>query len=559
MKRKEPQQNNKSNSEEVMESERLENPKKIQKQDPIQKEQKYDRQLRLWGNDGQHSLEHANICVINATATATETLKCLVLPGISKYYIVDDALVSNDDLSSNFFVDTSSEGKPRAQVACELLQELNPDSHGKWIKEKAVCLLDNDPEFFSSFTAVVCSRVSEHDILKISHYLWEHDIPLFIVDSIGMFGYLRIVLQEHAVVKAHPDNTLADLRLDQPFPELVEYCNSMDLAKMDNLEHSHTPYLVILYKAMKQWQQQSGLKWPANYKEKCQIKEVVKGLILKNEDGVPLQEENFEEALINVNNGFSATHITSGVKELFENPIANHPLKSRRNPKFWILLRALKEFATQNGVLPLRGSLPDMFSDSIRYIELQNIYKSKAESDVQQVEELVRESLIDLQLPMEYITREEIQTFCRNSAFLHVQYGLSYHDEICQSLVEHKIQETLLSHQDDGGLNVYLCFRGLHAFLNKSGNTVVQPEERNFYYTAIDEVMKSCGVDHLEKPKRTIEEMLRGNLAEFHAMASVMGGIAAQEVIKIVTSQFVPVDNTLVMNNIESVTVSIKL
>ena len=71
MKRKEPNQNNQNNSE-VME---CENPKKIQRQDPIQKEQKYDRQLRLWGNDGQYALEHANICVINATATATETLK----------------------------------------------------------------------------------------------------------------------------------------------------------------------------------------------------------------------------------------------------------------------------------------------------------------------------------------------------------------------------------------------------------------------------------------------------------------------------------------------------
>ena len=547
MKRKEP---NSINNSQVME---CENPKKIQRQDPIQKEQKYDRQLRLWGNDGQYSLEHANICVINATATATETLKCLVLPGVSKFYIVDDCLVTSEDLSNNFFVEPLSVGKPRAQVTCELLQELNPDSHGRWIKDKAISLLDNDPEFFSNFTAVVCSRVSEHDLLKLSHHLWEHHIPLLIADSVGMFGYLRIVVKEHVIIKAHPDNTLPDLRLDQPFPELVEYCNSMDLGVMDNLEHSHTPYLIILYKALELWQQQTGLKWPSNYKEKCQIKEIVKSLNLKNADGVPLPEENFEEALTNVNNVFSPTRIPSVVTDLFKNPMANHPLKSKKNPKFWILVRSLKEFANQHNVLPLRGSLPDMFSDSKRYIELQNIYKNKAESDIQRVEELVQEALLDMQLPKEFISKEEIQTFCRNSAFLQIQCGFPYHDEIRQSLAEHKILETLVNHKDNGS-DLYLCFRGLHAFLDKS-----DAQEKSYFASTVEEVMKSCGADEFEVPMKFIEEMLRGNIAEFHVMAAVMGGIVAQEVIKILTGQFLPVDNTLIVNNVESQTISMKL
>ncbi len=29
---------------------------------------KYDRQLRLWGNHGQNSLEKSRVCLINATA-----------------------------------------------------------------------------------------------------------------------------------------------------------------------------------------------------------------------------------------------------------------------------------------------------------------------------------------------------------------------------------------------------------------------------------------------------------------------------------------------------------
>ncbi|CAN0418964.1 unnamed protein product, partial [Ectocarpus sp. 13 AM-2016] len=44
---------------------------------------KYDRQLRLWGGSGQKALMEANILLVNAGATGTETLKNLVLPGWS--------------------------------------------------------------------------------------------------------------------------------------------------------------------------------------------------------------------------------------------------------------------------------------------------------------------------------------------------------------------------------------------------------------------------------------------------------------------------------------------
>lgn len=47
---------------------------------------RYDRQIRLWGEDGQRALESAKICLINATATGTETLKNLVLPGLHQIF-----------------------------------------------------------------------------------------------------------------------------------------------------------------------------------------------------------------------------------------------------------------------------------------------------------------------------------------------------------------------------------------------------------------------------------------------------------------------------------------
>jgi molybdopterin/thiamine biosynthesis adenylyltransferase len=77
---------------------------------------KYDRQLRLWGANGQRQLMSSHILLIHANGVGSETLKNLVLPGIGNFTILDDYIVNQHDLSNNFFVSSSSVGKPRAEV-----------------------------------------------------------------------------------------------------------------------------------------------------------------------------------------------------------------------------------------------------------------------------------------------------------------------------------------------------------------------------------------------------------------------------------------------------------
>jgi len=45
------------------------------------KQKRYDRQLRLWGEHGQTCMEDCTVCLINGTACGAEALKNLVLPG----------------------------------------------------------------------------------------------------------------------------------------------------------------------------------------------------------------------------------------------------------------------------------------------------------------------------------------------------------------------------------------------------------------------------------------------------------------------------------------------
>jgi amyloid beta precursor protein binding protein 1 len=108
---------------------------------PTAKEKKYDRQLRLWGANGQEALENAHVLLINggAGAVGVETLKNLVLPSVGQFTVYDTAKVEEADLGVNFFLEVDQLGEPRAKALSELLGELNPDVKGHWNDE--VCCM----------------------------------------------------------------------------------------------------------------------------------------------------------------------------------------------------------------------------------------------------------------------------------------------------------------------------------------------------------------------------------------------------------------------------------
>ncbi len=54
---------------------------------------KFDRQLRVWGADGQAALEAARVLLLGAGAVGAEALKNLVLGGVAGFTVVDDAKV----------------------------------------------------------------------------------------------------------------------------------------------------------------------------------------------------------------------------------------------------------------------------------------------------------------------------------------------------------------------------------------------------------------------------------------------------------------------------------
>jgi amyloid beta precursor protein binding protein 1 len=98
-----------------------------------------------------------------------------------------------------------------------------------------------------------------------------------------------------------------------------------------------------------------------------------------------------------------------------------------KSKPFWILVRALKEFVENEGQgdLPLRGSIPDMFSDSERFIALQNVYRDKAQHDFEAMVTHVERLLHNIDKQYDYINENQIRLFCKNSYYLKLIRGRS--------------------------------------------------------------------------------------------------------------------------------------
>ena len=82
------------------------------------------------------------------------------------------------------------------------------------------------------------------------------------------FIYCLFQIEEHTIIESHPDNEMPDLRLDRPFPALEKYFDSIVLENLEFKEHSHVPYVLLLYKYLQIWKEENNGEAPKNYKEK---------------------------------------------------------------------------------------------------------------------------------------------------------------------------------------------------------------------------------------------------------------------------------------------------
>ncbi|CAH2351556.1 NEDD8-activating enzyme E1 regulatory subunit [[Candida] railenensis] len=508
------------------------------------KELKYDRQLRLWANSGQSNLESSHVCLINASTSGSEALKNLILPGIGSFTIVDDHLVTDDDISSGFFLNEDDLGKPIAPAMTSKLQELNRDVKGNSVERSVERLVQDvgvNGQFWSQFNVVILTKrhyTSNNTVGRLKEILWDLNIPLLLVDNIGFYGYLHVIAKEINVIETHPE-FLIDLRLDDPWPELTSHVNSINLDNLDDTDHAHVPYVVILIKALQTWKSEHQNLPPQTYAQKKQFKaEYVQALSRDM-----MNEVNFEEASSNAWRASQTSSIPEHIEEILTT-VSSMPPATYLSSTFWLFIKALQGFLANNhGKLPLSGVLPDMTADTPNYISIQNIYRDKARRDQQlfanEINSILATSQSETDLLVSVpslVPSESIQSFCKNCRFLYTTKGSkqNFNKDMEESLNN--------SSEDNSVLPIYFAMLAFNDF----------KEKFNHDPTLDDLQMIAASVDN-QIYKKTLKEILIHHSKQYHNVASFMGGIVGQETLKLVTRQYKALDNLFVYDGVHSV------
>ncbi|DAZ94488.1 TPA: hypothetical protein N0F65_003422 [Lagenidium giganteum] len=507
---------------------------------------KYDRQLRLWGADGQQRLASTHVLLVQANATGAETLKNLVLPGVQRFTILDDALVQSADVTNNFFVSHAHLNAPRAQVVTELLLEMNSDVSGSFRQADPRQVLQGEPSYFEQFDLIISTQLEADFMETLGELCWQKRIPLLLVASYGLLGYFRLQVPQHSIADAKNDPPIHELRLSRPFPALTEYAAGFDLEKLSSIEHAHVPFVVILLKAVDAWKARHGGQLPKTFPEKNEFKQLVKSMA----HGPQGHEVNFEEAMDNAYKAYAPPIVPEEVSSVLAT--ARTLTLTNETPSFWLLARGLADFVDANdGMLPITGIVPDMTASTDTYVTLQNLYVAKAKEDADQVRSHVQRHLAALQLPATYVT--DVDAFCKNAYNIGVLETRSIAQEWKAADTSRVDLEE--EHTTQSPLIWYFCLRAVAAFASEfrrypgSNPAMVENDIEWVLQTAKTLAGKDSPVatwisgDHAMELTRSCE-------VELHNVAALMGGIASQEAIKIITQQFLPLNHTYVFNGI---------
>eukprot|EP00906_Rhabdomonas_costata_P003315 RCo005067 len=519
---------------------------------PSFKEQKYDRQLRLWGSSGQAALEHAKICVLNASGVATETLKNLVLPGVGSFTIVSDAIVTEGDLGNNFFATVQDLGSPLAKSVTSTLAELNPDVKGTFLLVSPAELIRTRPNYFaeSGFTLVIATQLDEPLSLELSSILLKANIPLILVRCCGLFGYLRLDIGSLAVVETFSERQVEDMRITQPFPALAHFVDSIGdpAAIEDTLQHAHIPYVALLCHYFAKWKA-ANPTWNGGeltYKQRKEIGALVTAG--KRSD----TEQNFDEAVAKLS-VLNPPEMEPTTKEILASPELGS-LGPSTDP-FWFCVAALRKFREDHHHLPLTGALADMTATTEWFVALKAAYAEQAQKDLAEIAATIS-SLVRAhggahppEIPAEYIA-----AVVRNVWALRFLRCRPLGEECTTGASTKAVASGLANHTE--AMMGYLLMRAGERFRGKLGRypgegPVDAPLEEDVAQLKreLTSLLAELGIPY-EVDGDYVHEWTRYGAAELHNISAVMGGVASQEALKLLTRQRAPLCNTLVFSGV---------
>jgi len=268
-------------------------------------------------------------------------------------------------------------------------------------------------------------------------------------------------------------------------------------------------------------------------------------------------ESNYGEAITQAYKLSNAYSLPGAVREILQDEAAQKVGSNASS--FWIKVAALRQFVEENnGQLPLNGSIPDMTADTHSLLALQEVYQTKAREDVEAVAGKVASILKALGREASSVSPEEIRLFCKSSAGLRLVRTSSLQQEYSKHCSATEQLGSLLEEPNNNAV-YYLLLRSVDRFYAQHGRYPGWTDEQvqadiPLLKEHVTNLLSDLSLNSSAVSDEAIHEMSRYGAAELHNVAAFLGGVVSQEAIKVLTHQWVPLNNTLIYNGMNSTT-----
>ncbi|QLQ79250.1 hypothetical protein HG537_0B05970 [Torulaspora globosa] len=303
--------------------------------------------------------------------------------------------------------------------------------------------------------------------------------PVVFACAKGSSGHVELCLKEgHFVIDSRPGYTIPDIRVCDAWPELIEFYESFDLAQWSSSGRlSEIPYPVILYHMVKDIDKKEVMNVSSKF-----VKSKIEEQFPNN-----LGDLNIIEAKRFAHLAVRSLDELGRMKKFLrdvEPEMYRDDWFDPLNREIAYFLKCLKEYLSRYNSLPISDNLPDMESSTKLYGRLKCLYQSKHREDVRCFNDIVSKDEQQLS-----VSNSAEETFIRKLSCL----------EFCRAntridLTEMKAYQALNREHHPNALSRYT------ENVNEPG------------YEAIT----------------------------FHTSCFI-GGVASQEIIKIITHQHVPI------------------
>lgn len=129
--------------------------------------------------------------LINLSSAGVEIAKNLMLSGIAELTILDDSIINDEDLDTNFFINAESIGELKLTASYDKIKELNPRVE---LIINTNSLKDQTTDFYEKFDLIVATETTKLETVKLNQISRSLKIPFYNTGLHGLYGYIFVDL-----------------------------------------------------------------------------------------------------------------------------------------------------------------------------------------------------------------------------------------------------------------------------------------------------------------------------------------------------------------------------